>query len=219
MLARRLGYGQLPKPRRYRVTKGFAKGFVAPFEKQSHSSRWLAAGVVALLAHGGVIALAMIEAPVAPPPVKKELPIVVATRPPPPPPPEPEKPKIKAPARPPSAAQAAKVITRAEDSGPADLTDFTLVTGSSESFAGGYSSAKGTEEKPVVQAPPPPPSKARPAAPARRDWSCSWPPDAEDSDLKDAYVSIVVAVDENGAASQVDILKSPGASFADAAKS
>jgi protein TonB len=94
-----------------------------------------------------------------------------------------------------------------------------LVTGSSESFAGGYSSAKGTEKKPVAEAPPPAPSKARAAAPARRDWSCSWPPDAEESDLKDAYVSIAVAVDENGSATQVDILKTPGASFADAAKS
>jgi protein TonB len=183
--------------------------------------------IAAVGAHGAVLALALTRSEALPPPPKKELPIVVATRPPPPPAPEPEKPppaKAHAPP-PPAAAQTAKVIAQAASDAPADLTDFAIVTGKSETFAGGYSASAGTGKAAVAnpqataKPTPAPPSQARAAAPARRDWSCSWPADAEESDLKEAFVTISVTVDENGSAQRVDIVKSPAATFAEAARS
>jgi protein TonB len=208
---------------RHRVPKGFARTYVAPKSQQSPRLRLGIALLAAIGAHGAILALALTRSEAPPtPPAKKELPIVVATRPPPPPEPEePPPPKVHTPS-PPAAAQTAKVIARAESAAPADLTDFAIVTGKSETFAGGYSASAGTGKtavsNPQASAKPEPPSHARSAAPARRDWSCSWPSDAEESDLKEAFVTISVTIDDNGSATQVDISKSPAATFAEAAR-
>lgn len=42
------------------------------------------------------------------------------------------------------------------------------------------------------------PSLARRAEPARRDWRCSWPPEADSSDLRETRVAVTVKVSEDG---------------------
>jgi protein TonB len=127
----------------------------------------------------------------------------------------------------PAAAQAGKVITRAaEPSGPLDLSGFDLVTGKSETFAGGFTASAGTSAKAVLdpraaadgKGEGPPVSLARPAQPGRHDWACSWPEDAQAGDQRDARVSIRVNVSPDGSPEGVDIVNSPAAAFAEAAR-
>lgn len=139
-------------------------------------------------------------------------------------------------ATPPSPAQAGRVVTQApEPSGPADLTDFDLVVGQGVTYAGGYSSASGTSRQAVEDvipknegvadapppSPPPPstPDLSRPALPLDRDWACAWPDEAQETDLRDARVTIRVTVDKDGSPSHVDVLGgTSGGGFAEAAR-
>jgi len=162
---------------------------------------------------------------------------------PPSPPPEPRKAAPQLAARsprsvrrtaPPAPAQVGRVITQVPDNtGPADLTGFDLVVGQGEAYAGGYSSAAGTSKKAVEDtvpqvggvpdAPPPPPPPAapdlsRPASPLDRDWACAWPEEAQDTELRDARVTVRVTVDQNGSPAHVDVLGGPPGGFAEAAR-
>lgn len=115
--------------------------------------------------------------------------------------------------------------------GPADMTGFDLVVGQGEAYAGGYTSTAGTSHHAVEDvipkvggvpdAPHPAPAASdlsRPAAPLDRDWACAWPEEAQDTDLRDARVTIRVNVDRDGAPSHVDVLDGPPGGFAEAAR-
>lgn len=152
---------------------------------------------------------------------------VTLERPPPepaPPPPEPEPPPT--PRRPPptsAAAQAGKVVTAAPDvTQPVDMTSFTMPVGTSDSYAGGFTAPGGASAVAVTERPPvrsaPAASKARPAGPARRDWSCPWPDEETSGDLHDVSVKIRVRVGSDGRAQSVDVLDGARESFAQAAR-
>ena len=125
---------------------------------------------------------------------------------------------------PPAPAQAGKVIAQAQGA-PADLTGFDLVVGEGKSYAGGVSAAKGTSTRAVEEAAriggvPDAPQQdlSRSAAPLRRDWACAWPEEAQDSDLRDARVTVRVSVDKDGTPSQVEIVAAPPGGFDEAAR-
>lgn len=204
--------------------------------------RFVEAGVMALAAHGLLVLLAIFGKPTprdAPPPKKKTEIVVTAPPPPPPkveepkPPPPPEAPKAPKPrlARsappPPTPKQAGKVVAAAADpNAPVDMTGFSMPVGEGK-YEGGPVSAKAPPPAPTPVAEPPRPkanvaaavgpSLAKPPGPARHDWTCTWPDDEQDSDLRDAKVSIRVAVSVDGAADSVEVLSSPKPSFAEAA--
>jgi len=127
---------------------------------------------------------------------------------------------------PPAAAQAGRVVTaQPKPDDPVDLTQFEMPVGKSESYAGGFTAPAGTSQAAVsdprarahgVGAAPG--SLARPAAPARRDWSCPWPDEEQSSDSHEARVSVRIEVDRDGAARSVDVLQSPTPAFAVAAR-
>jgi outer membrane biosynthesis protein TonB len=187
--------------------------------------------------HLGLVLMAKLIPPPPPPqPERRELPVVMAAPPPPPTPPAPVVPpppkhveaRRSRPAQRPAAAQAAKVVTVARDPNqPLDFTGFDMVTGDSTSYAGGFTASKGKSAKavsePTASAAAPVrevkgPSQAKPAGPAREDWACTWPEEAQESDLRDARVSVRVDVDRDGAPESVQILASPAPSFAEAAR-
>jgi hypothetical protein len=236
------------RPRKYRVPKGFARELGAPFERvlklgaHRDGLRYFEAGVVALLAHGLVVLLAVFGRPaplVAAPPKKREI-VVTAAPPPPPPvpkpePPPPEVPKAEKPrmARnappPPTPKQAGKVIAAAADpNAPMDMTGFSMPVGEGK-YEGGLTASKAPPpgptpvaeaRRPKPRPPPAPvgPSLAKPPGPARRDWTCTWPDDEQDTDLRDAKVSIRVSVSIDGAPDQVEVLSTPKPSFGQAAR-
>ena len=200
-----------------------------------HGLRHLAAVVAALAAHaviGGAAALqhrteAYPPAPPPRPPIEASL---QRTAPPLPPPPERPPParRLARPSRvPPAPAQAGRVIAQApQPAGPADLTGFDLVVGQGESYAGGYSSGQGTSRNAVSDpnakvggVPDAPPSDlSRPASPLRREWSCPWPEELRDSEVRYARVTIRVSVTREGAASKVEVLAAPPGGFSEAAR-
>jgi len=151
--------------------------------------------------------------------------VVTLERPPPepaPPPPEPEPPPPRRPRPTSTAAQAGKVVTAVPDANqPVDLTSFSMPVGTSDSYAGGFTAPGGASAVAVTERPPVRPprgGKARPAGPARRDWSCPWPDEETSGDLHDVSVRIRVQVGVDGRARSVDVLDGARASFADAAR-
>ena len=62
------------------------------------------------------------------------------------------------------------------------------------------------------------PGLARTASPLRREWACAWPDEEATSDLREARVTIRVGVGVGGRAERVEILGSPPAPFASAAR-
>ncbi|HEX4382863.1 MAG TPA: hypothetical protein VH083_07935 [Myxococcales bacterium] len=169
--------------------------------------------------------------PPAPVIVHPQIQATLQAKAPPPPPVEPPRPRLPA-ARaehlsraPPAPAQAGRVIAQAPDNAPADLTSFDLVVGQGTSYAGGLSSSRGTSTKAVegttakiggvtngaAQ------DLSRPAGLLRRDWSgCPWPDEAQDSDLREAAVTVRVTVGKDGALEKVDTLHAPPGGFDDA---
>lgn len=152
--------------------------------------------------------------------------------PPPPEPPPPVRPPVaartpRASRAPPAPAQSGRVIAQQPaPSGPADLTGFDLVVGQGETYAGGYSSAKGTSQNAVADpnakiggVPDAPTSDlSRAATPFRSDWSCPWPEESQDSETRDARVTIRVSVTRDGTPSTVEVLSAPPGGFAGAAR-
>lgn len=227
--------------RRYVVPRGFAGPTGDPYanvlDLDRPHGRIAIAVTSALALHIGMVSVAIVAPrPLRPPPPAVKEIQVMATEPPPPPapilpPPEPAAPPPEQarrvpPSPRPAAAQAGKVITRAaEQSAPVDLSSFDLVTGKSETFAGGFTASTGTSAKAVLDPRasahgegPPAVSLARPAQPGRHDWACSWPEDAQAGDLRDARVTIRVDVSPDGSPEGVEILNSPAPAFAEAAR-
>jgi periplasmic protein TonB len=227
------------KRRLHRVDARLAASADAPYaavldigDHETVRRHWLV--VAALIAlYGGVVSVALIapREPIAVAP-QREVPVttIAAPEPPPPPPPQPpppEPPPVQAQRTPPAAAQTAKALTRSDDSkAPVDLSDFDLVVGHAESYAGGVSSATGTNTSAVstlaargsVPVARPRSSQARTAMPGRADWSCAWPEAEDQSDRREARVAIRVTVATDGRPEKVEVVGSPEASFAEAAR-
>jgi len=167
---------------------------------------------------------------------------VVKEEAPPPPPPEPEvkpEPAVAPPPRPreaspppPAPAQAAKVLAREPDPNePVDLTGNTIVQGSADSYAGGFTSATGTNGNAVhnMAAPtgvpggtgpvrPAPqvagPDLARPASVGNTDWNrCPFPTEADTAQIDDAYVTLQIDIRADGTPAAVRVLSDPGNGF------
>jgi len=155
-------------------------------------------------------------------PVQAEPASPPAAQPPPPPPP-----RAARRSAPPAAARAGKAVTaEPRSSQPLDLTQFDMPVGKSESYAGGFTAPAGTSAA-AVNDPRAHPrgvvggtgaGMARPASPLRREWACAWPDEEASSDLREARVTIRVSVDVGGRAERVEVLGSPPASFASAAR-
>jgi protein TonB len=173
----------------------------------------------------------------------EEIEILKDDVPPPPPPPvvEPENKPEPAPARatpheatpPPAPAQAAKVLTaESKPDEPLDLTGNTIVTGNADTFAGGFTAGNGTNPNAVhsmpspsgvpggtgtpqaAPAPPPGPDRSRAASlSGGSQWSCPFPPEADTSQIDEAFVSLRVDVRADGTPTAVSVLQDPGNGF------
>ncbi len=170
-----------------------------------------------------------------------EIDVIKEDQPPPPPPPEPEQPKsepvVAPPPRareappPPAPAQAAKVLAREPDPNePVDLTANTIVQGTADSYAGGFTSATGTNANAVHTMPaaggvpggtgpsrPSPkvagPDLARPASVGSADWQCPWPAEADTAQIDDEFVPVRIEVRSDGRPSDVRVSSDPGNGF------
>jgi hypothetical protein len=211
---------------------------VLEFGERGHGrwSRPLGAAIIALLFHALLGTAAGVSHAVShdgPPPPKQQQ-IVVALEPRPAPPPRAPAPvartprPVRGPANkaPPAPAQAGKVIAAAPDpNAPVDMTGFDLVVGEGKSYAGGYSSAKGTSTQAIpdvnarVGGKPNAVDQSRAAAPLHRDWSCPWPEEEQTSDLRDMRVTIRVHLDADGLPTSIETLNAPPGGFAAAARS
>jgi protein TonB len=211
---------------------------VLEFGARGHGrwSRPLGAAVIALLFHavlGAVGGLSHAVSHDEPPAGRQQMVVALEKLPPPPPAPRPPPPEarpqkpVRSPVNkaPPAPAQAGKVVAAAPDpNAPLDMTGFNLVVGEGKSYAGGYSSPKGTSTQaiPDVNARVGGKSNAvdqsRAAAPLHRDWSCPWPEEEQTSDMREARVSIRVHLDADGLPTSVETLNPPPGGFAAAAK-
>jgi periplasmic protein TonB len=172
----------------------------------------------------------------------EEIDVMKEDPPPPPPPIEREsKPEPAAPAPhhareapPPAPAQAAKVLTQEPDPNePVDLTGNTIVQGNADAYAGGFTTANGTNANAVRAAAAPTGAPGgtgavRPAPPvtgperARRasvnvsdtEWNCPFPAEANAEQIDDARVPIQVDVRPDGTPAAVRVLRDPGHGFA-----
>jgi protein TonB len=137
---------------------------------------------------------------------------------------------------PPEAAQAAAVLSRAEESEqPLDLTD-SMLTGTADSYAGGVTSARGAalhfsrgagladsparvgSAKSAGTAAEPDRSRV-PGVLGGLAWNCPFPPAADTDGVDHAQVTIRVDVDASGHPTRVSILSDPGHGFGAAARS
>jgi protein TonB len=169
-----------------------------------------------------------------------EIDVMKDEAPPPPPRPEPEvKPEPAAPsvvhpreAPPPPPAQAAKVLTQEPDPNePVDLTGNVIVQGNADAYAGGFTSANGTNASAVhVAAAPtgvaggtgvPKPAPQAASDCSRRaslggrmlDWACPFPPEADTAQIDEADVVLQVDVRPDGTPASVRIVTDPGNGF------
>jgi periplasmic protein TonB len=168
-----------------------------------------------------------------------EIDVMKEEAPPPPPAPkvEPEvkpEPTVPAPPRareapPPAPAQAAKVLTQEPDPNePVDLTGNTIVQGNADSYAGGFTSAAGTNPNAVrtltaptggtaaVPAPsraPVGPDRSRPASVGNTDWNAPFPPEADSAQIDDANVTLEIDIRADGTPGAVRVLVDPGNGF------
>jgi protein TonB len=172
----------------------------------------------------------------------EEIDVMKEDTPPPPPPIEREsKPEPAAPAPhhaheapPPAPAQAAKVLTQEPDPNePVDLTGNTIVQGNADAYAGGFTTANGTNANAVRAAAAPTgvpggTGAVRPAAPSTdhdytriaslgggADWDgCPFPPEADTAQIDEAWVTLQVDVRPDGTPAAVRVLSDPGNGFA-----
>jgi hypothetical protein len=157
------------------------------------------------------------EEPPPPPPAEKTAPAEAA--------PAPVHPVVHheaAPPPPPTPAQAAKVLTReADPNDPVDLTGDTIVQGAADSYAGGFTTAVGTNPNAVRTAPSPSgaatgtgpvtphaqapvgPDRSRPAScgGAGTEWNVPFPPEADSLQIDDAFVVLQIDVRPDGTTS------------------
>ncbi len=148
--------------------------------------------------------------------------------------PEP-KPKVEKPAPEEEAApiptEATKILTAAADDEPLDLTGFTMNSGNNENLVSGDVSNKGVRRKRAVKnarhdgtvrvtkGTAPAVNRSRAARRVSDTWDdCGFPEEADQEQVHQAWVRIVVNVDATGRAKRVDIVKDPGFGFGHLAK-
>jgi outer membrane biosynthesis protein TonB len=130
---------------------------------------------------------------------------------------------------PPPPAQAAQVLTQKEDpSAPADFTN-SIVVGRADTYAGGTSAATGVTKRAVTAfgsgsptstatrgtAPEPtgPDLSKRARLAESNSWSCPFPAEADVSQVDHAVVTLRIAVDIAGRATEVAVANDPGNGF------
>lgn len=173
-----------------------------------------------------------------------EVHIEVPVQPPPPPPPQaepaPVAPERRVPRRrvakrraapPPSAAQAARVMTaKADPDEPLDLTGNTFIQGTASSYAGGVSASNGTSKAAVRD------RNARAkgvnggrgtkrgaslssrARPIKNQWNCPFPSEADLEQVNYMSVPVAVVVNPTGRARSAKATKKTGYGFGRAAE-
>lgn len=142
---------------------------------------------------------------------------VAEPSPPAPPPAVPEAPPPEQPpSEPPPAAQTGQVVAAAANAVAAP--SFAIATGSSQQYAGGTSASNGTGTRAnhtgqVGKGDGNGLGRARPAQLQTRNPPCGWPPEAEDSDLEEAFVTVRATIGTDGRATEVEVLADPGSGF------
>jgi periplasmic protein TonB len=162
-------------------------------------------------------------APIVPPPVVRKAKAKAAPQPEPPAPAAPAEPPPPAepaqaeqpPSEPPPAAQAGQVVAAAATG---QAPSFAIATGSGQHYVGGTSSARGTGSQTnhtgqVGVGNGTGLNRARAAQLQTRNPPCGWPPEAEDSDLEEAFVTVRATIGPDGRASAVEVLSDPGYGF------
>lgn len=147
-----------------------------------------------------------------------------------PPKPPPKRVRRSPPPKPQPPARVGKVIAQAPDPPqPVNMTSFNIVTGSGAHYAGGATTATGTNKHAVKasqlarHAPLPKPAKprgpdrSRPVALATEDWSCPWPASAEATDIDDQVAVVRVVVKADGTPASARVVSDPGNGFGPAA--
>ena len=129
--------------------------------------------------------------------------------------------------RPPPPAQAGAVVAQAVDPNqPVDLTGNIFIQGTASTYAGGVTTSSGTSTaavhtRKVAPAAPPgvstAPSRARSVQLEEEDWSCPWPPEADDERIDEQTAVVQVVVDADGRAESAVVLADPGFGFGHAA--
>ena len=156
--------------------------------------------------------------------------------------PEPEpirakpEPKVEKPAQheeeaAPLPTEATKILTAAADDEPLDLTGFTMNSGNNANLVSGDVSNKGVRRKSsvknarhdgtvrVTKGTAPAINRSRAARRVSDTWDdCGFPDEADQEQVHQAWVRIVVSVDATGRAKRVDIVKDPGFGFGHLAK-
>jgi protein TonB len=157
--------------------------------------------------------------------------------------PEPEESPYDDTEPPPAPAEAADVLTAEADDEAVDLTGFDIVDkDGSKATGAGYTSAKGTDTKPVYDKnakvggvpgakgtgepkPPPPPRRRRKKDLSRTagvsgglSWNCPFPPQADAEQVHRAAALVVVKVGTSGQALSATVVSDPGYGFGAAAR-
>jgi protein TonB len=158
-----------------------------------------------------------------PPPPEQPLPDPVV-----PPPTRARLPPTARPKVPPPPAQAGRIVAQEPRSdAPLDLTKNTFVTGSAATYAGGTTTATGTNRVAVPPAIVDPNARptSRPGEPDRShavalsddEWRCPWPPEADAEQIDEQAVIIRVKVRPDGTAASARLVADPGHGFGRAA--
>ena len=161
---------------------------------------------------------------------------VVDLLPPPPPPPdrvEPPPVRARVPPSPramspPPPAQAGRIVAQEPRSdAPLDLTKETFVIGGADAYAGGKTTATGTNRVAVPTATldpnarptshPGEPDHSRAVALSDNQWRCSWPQEADSEQIDEQAVIIRVKVRPDGTAAAAYLVADPGHGFGRAA--
>jgi protein TonB len=97
------------------------------------------------------------------------------------------------------------------------------VTGSATAYAGGVTSATGTNPQAVQtrevdpRAPPGEPDRSRPVSLDDPDWKCPWPREAEMEQIDEQIAIVRVLVRPDGSVESASVVKDPGHGFGQAA--
>lgn len=150
-------------------------------------------------------------ADVAPPPPRERLPRTTrATKTPPPP------------------AQAGQVVAQEPSaSDTVDLSGETFVTGTASAYAGGTTTARGTNSVAVTTRTVDPhatptrapgePDRSNPVHLEADEWQCAWPREADEEQIDEQFVVLRVFVGESGRAVSANLVSDPGHGFGTAA--
>jgi protein TonB len=138
----------------------------------------------------------------------------------------PHAPRPKGP--PPPPAQAGRIVAQEPHADmPVDLTKETFVTGNASAYAGGTTTARGTNPVAVPTASTDPnarptlrpgePDRGRPVTLGDDEWRCPWPSEADTEQIDEQVVIIRVKVRADGTAAAVRLVADPGHGFGPAA--